>query len=160
MILLFSCSVMSDSLWPHGLQNIRLPCPSPSPEVCSNSIESVIPPNHCALCHPLLRLPSVFPSVRVFSNGSVLHIRCQSIGALLSASVLPVNIQSWLVWSSFCPRESQESSSTTQFKIITFLALSLLYGPTLSYSIYKTHLFYLFLCSWTLRWLLWPDYWK
>ena len=37
MILLFSCSVMSDSLWPHGLQNIRLPCPSPSPEVCSNS---------------------------------------------------------------------------------------------------------------------------
>ena len=39
------------------------------------SIESVMPSNHCILCHPLLLLPSIFPSIRVFSNGSVLHIR-------------------------------------------------------------------------------------
>ena len=67
---------MSDSLWPHGLQHTRLPCPSPTPKACSNmSIESVMPSHHLILCHPLLLLPSIFPSIRVFSNESVLHIR-------------------------------------------------------------------------------------
>ena len=55
------------------------------------SIESVMPSNHLNLCHPLLLLPSVFPSIRVFSNESALHIR--SIGASASASVLLINIQ-------------------------------------------------------------------
>ena len=55
------------------------------------SIKSVMPSNHLILCHPLLLLPSIFPSIRVFSKRSVLRIRCQSIGA--SASVLPMNIQ-------------------------------------------------------------------
>ena len=59
------------------------------------SIESVMPPNYLILCHLLLLLPSVFPSVRVFSNESVLHIRCQSIGASALASVLPMSIQDW-----------------------------------------------------------------
>ena len=57
------------------------------------SIESAMPSNHLILCCPLLLLPSVFPSIRIFSNESVLHIRWQSIGA--SASVLPMNIQDW-----------------------------------------------------------------
>ena len=80
------CSVMPNSLQPHGLQHTRLPCPSPSPRVCSDSlsIESVMPSNHLCcphlchpiiLCHPLLLLPSIFPSIRVFSNESALHIR-------------------------------------------------------------------------------------
>ena len=72
----FSCSIMSDSLQPHGLQHARLPCPSPTPRACSNSsIESVMPFNHLILCHPLLLLPLIFLSIRVFSDESVLHIR-------------------------------------------------------------------------------------
>ena len=68
---------MSNSLQPHGLQHTRPPCPSPITEVYSKlmSIESVMPSNHLILCCPLLLLPSIFPSVRVFSNESVLHIR-------------------------------------------------------------------------------------
>ena len=63
---------MSDSLWPCGLQNTRLCCPSPSPRVCS---ELVMPSNHLLLCHPFLLLPSIFPSIRVFSNELALCIR-------------------------------------------------------------------------------------
>ena len=68
----FSCSVMSDSLWPHGLQYTRLLYPSPTPRAWLESIESVMPSNHLILCHSLLLLPSVFPSIRVFSKESVL----------------------------------------------------------------------------------------
>ena len=57
------------------------------------SMESLMPPNHLILCHPLFLLPSIFPSIRVFSSESVLHIRCQSIGVSASTSVLPMNIQ-------------------------------------------------------------------
>ena len=71
----FSCSVMSDSLRPHGLQHARPPCPSPTSGVYSNSnFESVMPSNHLILPHPLLPLPSVFLSVRFFSHESPLHI--------------------------------------------------------------------------------------
>ena len=59
------------------------------------SIESVMPSNHLILCYPLLLLPSIFPSIRVFSHESALHIRWPSIGASSSASVLPMNIQDW-----------------------------------------------------------------
>ena len=59
------------------------------------SIESMMPSNHLILCHPFLLLPSTFPSIRVFSNESVLCIRWWSIGASASASVLPMNIQGW-----------------------------------------------------------------
>ena len=66
----------SDSLQLHGLQNVRLPCPSLSPGVCSNSCPlSVMPSKHLILCHSLLLLPSVFPSIRVFSNELALRIR-------------------------------------------------------------------------------------
>ena len=71
--LSFSRSVVSDSLRPHGLQRARLPCPSPSPGLCSNSclLSRVMPSNHLIHCHPFL-LPAVFPSIRVFSRVSSL----------------------------------------------------------------------------------------
>ena len=72
----FSHSVVSNSLWPHGLQHARPPCPSPTPGVYPNSCPSlVMPSNHLILCYPLLLPPSIFRSIRVFSNKSVLHIR-------------------------------------------------------------------------------------
>ena len=96
LLLQSSCSVVSDSLWPHGLQHARLLCSSPSPRACSNSCPSSrwCHPSHLILCHPILPLPSIFPSIRVFSNESALWIRW-SIGASASASVLLVNIQDW-----------------------------------------------------------------
>ena len=64
------------TLQPHGLQHARLPCQSPIPRVYSNSsIKSMMPSNHLILCHPLFLAPSIFPSIRVFSNELVLHIR-------------------------------------------------------------------------------------
>ena len=59
------------------------------------SIESVMPSNHFTLCRLLLFLPSIFPNIRVFSNESVLCIRCQSTGVSALALVLPMNIQDW-----------------------------------------------------------------
>ena len=73
LLLLFSLSVVSNSLWPHGLQHSRLPYPSLSPRVCSNSC----PSKHLILCCSLLLLPSIFASIKVFSNESALHIRWQ-----------------------------------------------------------------------------------
>ena len=72
----FSFSVMSGSLWPHELQHTRPPSPSPTPSLPKlMSIESVMPANHLILCLPLLLLPSIFPSIRVFSNESALGIK-------------------------------------------------------------------------------------
>ena len=71
----FSRSLVSNSLQPHGLQHVRLPCPSPTPGAYSNSSPSVMPSNHLILCGPLLLLPSIYPSIRVFSNESALCIR-------------------------------------------------------------------------------------
>ena len=71
----FSHSVVSDSLWTHGLQHARSPCPLPTSTLLRlKSIESVMPSNHLILCRPLLLLPSVFPSIRVFSSEWALHI--------------------------------------------------------------------------------------
>ena len=94
-LLLFRGSVMSYSLWPHGLQHNRLPCPSPSPGVCSNSrplsqwyylitiSSSVAPFSSCPQSFPA----SSFPVSRLFASGG------QSIGASASVSVFPMNIQ-------------------------------------------------------------------
>ena len=95
------------------------------------SIESVMPSSHLILCRPLLLLPSILPSIRVFPNGSAPHIRWPKYSA--SASVLPMNIQDWipLGWTgliSLQSKESQESSPTPQFKSISSLALSFLCG--------------------------------
>ena len=67
---------MSNCLRPHGLQHARFPCPSPTPSLLKLiSIRSMMPSNHLILCCPLLLLPSIFPSIRVFSKESPLHIR-------------------------------------------------------------------------------------
>ena len=89
---------MSDSLRPHGLQHTRPPCPSPTPGVYSEfmSIESVMPSNHLILCRPLLLSPSVFPSIMVFSNDSVLLIRWPKCWSF-SFSISPSNEYSGLI---------------------------------------------------------------
>ena len=96
--LLFSCSVVSDSLQPHGLQRARLPCPSPSPSRLLKllSLESVMPSNHLILCHPLLLLPSIFLSIRILSSESALHIRWPEYWSF-SVSISPSNEYSGLV---------------------------------------------------------------
>ena len=81
------------------------------------SIESVKPSNHLILCRPLLLLPSVFPSIRVFSKESVLHIRWLKYWSF-SFSVSPSNeysgrISFRMVWSPCCPRDTQEPSFNT-----------------------------------------------
>ena len=87
---------MSEYLRQHGLQHARLPCPSPTPRVCSLMFtESVMLSNHLILWHPLVLLPSTFPSIRAFSSESALRIRWPNIVASASASVLPMNIQCW-----------------------------------------------------------------
>ena len=81
-----SRSVVSDSLRPHGLQHSRPPCPSPTPRVYSNSC----PASHLVLCRPLLLLPSVFLSIRIFSSESILHIRWPKYWSF-SFSISPSN---------------------------------------------------------------------
>ena len=74
----FSCSVVSNSLRPHELQHARPPCPSPTPGVHPNScasMASVMPSSHLILCCPLLLLPPIPPSIRVFFNESALRMR-------------------------------------------------------------------------------------
>ena len=93
----FSHSVMSDSLRPYGLQHARPPCPSPTPGVHSNtSIESVMPSSHLILCRPLLLLPPIPPSIRVFSNESALHMRWPKYWSF-SFSISPSNEYSGLI---------------------------------------------------------------
>ena len=88
---------MSDSLQPHEPQHARSPSPSPTPRVYSNmSIESVMPSSHFILCHPLLLLPSIFPSIRVFSHESALHIRWPKFWSF-SFSINPSNEHPGLV---------------------------------------------------------------
>ena len=80
LLLLFSRSVLYDSLWPHGLPHARLPCHSASPgeeekRLKLMSLESVMPSNHLTLCCPLLLLRSIFPRIRIFSNEFALRIK-------------------------------------------------------------------------------------
>ena len=86
----FSHSVMSDSFQPHGLQHARPPCLSPTLRVYSNSCPLIVPSNHLILCRPLLLLPSIFPSIRVFSNEAVLHIKWPKYWSF-SFSISPSN---------------------------------------------------------------------
>ena len=112
------------------------------------SIESVMASNHLILCHPLLP-PSIPPSIRVFSNQSVLRIRWPNYWSF-SFSISPSNEYSgliffriWRVWSPCSPRDSQESSPTPQFKSVNSSALSFPYGPTLMsiHDYWKNHSF-------------------
>ena len=102
------------------------------------SIESMMPSNHLILCCPLLLLPSIFPSLRVFSSELALCIRWPKYWSF-SFSISPSHEYSGVIsyridWfeSHCCPRDSQESSPAPQIKSINSSALSLLYGPTLT----------------------------
>ena len=130
---------MSDSLWPHGLQHTRLTCPSPTPRIYSNS---------CPLSQRCR--PTTSSSVALFSFffQSFAASRCfpmswlfvsggQNIRASASASVLPVNIQGWfplgLTGLILQSKKTLKSPSAPQFESISFLALSLLYDPALTW---------------------------
>ena len=88
---------MPDSLWPHGLQP-WLPCPSPTPKASSENSCLLSPWCHTTIsvCHPPIVLPSIFPSIRVFSNESVLHIRWPNYWSF-SFSISPSNEHSGLI---------------------------------------------------------------
>ena len=94
----FSHSVMSNSLWPHGLQHARPPCPSQTPWVYSNS-SPLSQWCHPAIssCRPLLLLPSLFPSIRIFSSESALHIRWSNYWSF-SFNISPSNKYSGLIF--------------------------------------------------------------
>ena len=133
-----SCSVVSDSLQPHELQHTRPPCPSPTPRVHSNSCPSS---QWChpaiSSCYPLLLLPPIPLSIRVFSNENSSHEVAKVLEFQLqhhSFQWTPWThlLQDGLVGSPCSPRDSQESSSTPQFKSINSLMLSLLHSPTLT----------------------------
>ena len=89
-----SHSVMSNSLQPHEWQHTRPPCPSPGTPVNSRSslkltsMESLMPSSHLILCHPLLLLPPIPPSIRVFSNESTLRKRWPKYWSF-SFSIIP-----------------------------------------------------------------------
>ena len=128
----FSRSVMSDSLQPHEPQHARQASlsitisRSPSKPM---SIESVMPSRHLILCRPLLLLPTIPPSIRVFSNDSALHIRWLKYWSF-SVNIIPSNehpgpISSRMDWLDLLAVQgTQESPPTPWFKSINFLALS------------------------------------
>ena len=139
---------------PHGLQHARPPCPSPTPRAYSNSCPSswwchptissaVIPFSSCL---PSFPASGSFLMVRLFGSGG------QSIGASVSASVLPVNIQGWfplgLTGLILQSKKTLKSPSAPQFESISFLALSLLYDPALTshwlHDYWKNHSFVLY----------------
>ena len=137
MLLLFSLSVVSNSLrlpWTTARQ-ASLSIINSQSLLKLMSTGSVMPYNHLFLCHPLPFLPSIFPSIRVFSNEShqvakvlEFQLQHQSFQWILRTDIL----WDWLVGSPCCPRDSQESSPTPQFKRVDSLELSCLYGPALT----------------------------
>ena len=101
------------------------------------SIELVMPSNHLILCHPLLLLPSIFPSTRVMSSESALHIRWPkywNVGFRISPSNEYSGLISFRIdwFDLLAAKRILKSSWTPQFKNINSLALSLLHGPTLT----------------------------
>ena len=102
------------------------------------SIKSLMLSNYLILCHPLLLLPSLFLSTRVFSNESAIPIMWPKYWSF-SINISPSNEYLGLItlgmtsWSLCSPRDSQESSPTPQFKSINFSVLSLFYSPSLTF---------------------------
>ena len=136
--ILFSRSVVSDSLWPHGLQHIRFPCPSPSPGACSNSYPL------SWWCHPTISssvafsfCPQSFPASGSFLMSQLFTSGGQSIGT--PASLLPMNIQDWLPlgWTGWISLQSQgtlksllqHSSSKSHITIYLWILQELMPHP-------------------------------
>ena len=146
----FSYPVMSDSLWPHGLQHTRLPSPSPTPRACSNScpssqkshptiLSSVVPFSSCL---------QSFPALGSFQMSQFTASAGQSIGVSASASVLPMNIQDWFPWmDSLDLLAVQETLKCLlqhhSSKAFNSSALSFLYSPILTsiHDYWKIHSF-------------------
>ena len=148
---MFSCQVVSNSLQRHELQQVRLPCLSLSPWVCSNSCPYLVS-DTIQLSHPLLP-PSLALNLShhqgLFQWVSSLHQMAKVLELQLQHQSKPrifrVDfIYYWLVWSSCYPRNSQEFSPAPQFESINPLVLALLYGPTLTsiHNYWKKHVFY------------------
>ena len=148
LLLSFNHSVVLNCLRSHGLQDARLPCPSLSFAVCSNSCPLSLwchptisfSVTHFSSCPQSFLASGSFPMSWLFTSGG------QNIRA--SASVLLMNIQSWFPLGltgliSLHPRDSQESSPAPQLKIINSSAFSLLYGPTITsvHDYWKNHSF-------------------
>ena len=146
----FGHSVMSNSMQPHGLKHARLPCPSASPRVCSNSCplsQWCHLVNHLILCHPFSSYLQSFPASGSFLMSQFFSSGGQRIEVSASASVLSMNIQDWFLlvwtgWISLQSKDSQESSSTPQFKSINSM-LSFLHRPNLTsiHDYWKNHSF-------------------
>ena len=133
----FSRSVVSDSLPPHELQH-AITNSRRIPRLMST--ESVMPSNHLILCHPILLLPSIFPSIRVFSNESAFRIRCPKYWSF-SFNISPSNEHLGLIsfrmnWLDLLAVQGtlksllQHHSSNINSSVLSFL-----YSPTLT-SIY------------------------
>ena len=146
----FSHSVIFNSLQPHGLQHARPPCPSPPPRVYSNSCPS------SQWCHPTISSSVIpfsswlqsFPASGFFPMNQFFPTGGQRIGASVSASVLPVNIQDWFPlgwtgWISLLSKGLSRVFSNTTVQKHQLLALSLLYGLTLKsiHGYWKNHSF-------------------
>ena len=132
-------SVVSDSVRPHRRQPTRPLCPPLSPRISSNlcPLSQWCLPNHLILCPHLLLLPSIFPSIRIFSNESDLPIKEPKYWSF-RFSINSSNEYSGLIsfrnnWFDLLVVQvtSQESFPAPQFKNFNSLALSLLYGPAL-----------------------------
>ena len=129
---------MSNSLQPHGLRHTMPPCPSPISQSLPKfmSIESVMLSNYLILCHPLLLLPSIFPSIKIFSNESAVHIwwpKYWSFSFSISPSIEYSGLISFKIdcfdLLAVQGTHPQESCLAPQFKNIKSLVLSLPYGP-------------------------------
>ena len=124
---------MCDSLWPPWTAT----CQAPLSFTVSQSwlklisIESVMPYSHLILCCPLLLLPSIFPSIRVFSSELVVHIKWPKCWSF-TFSISPSNVRLMLSFRIDWSQDAQESSPAPQIKSINFSVLSLLYGPNLT----------------------------
>ena len=145
----FSCSVVSEFAIPWTAAHQAFVSITNSQSLLNlMSIELVMPSNHLLLCHPLLPLPSISPSVRVFSNESVLCIRwpkhwSSSFSICLSNEYLGL-ISFRIDWLDLLAAQGiQDSSTAPQFKSSSSWALSFLYGPTLTsiHDYWKNHSF-------------------
>ena len=148
LLLLFSCLVVSKSLWLHGPQHSRLPCPSLSSRVCSDSSQLsrwCHPTNSCSVA-TFSSCPQSFPASGSFPTNQFLASSGQNIGA--SASVLPMNIQNWFPlgltgWISLQPKGLSRVFSSTTVQKHWSSELSLFYGLILTsvHDYWKNHSF-------------------
>ena len=138
----FSCSVVSNSLWPQESQHTRRPCPSPTPGVHPNSCLSS---HESRWCHPTIwssvvpffSCPQSLPASKSFPMSQLFARGAQSTGVSALASFLPKKSQGWSpsAWTGWISLQSKglwRSSPTPQFKSINSLVLSFLHSPTIS----------------------------